>query len=59
LIIEVASPALQLVEKLKVGSMILTAVVSDASMNWRFMFLSDSLTTESCLLSSAKVKGPP
>jgi hypothetical protein len=33
LIIEVASPAPQLVEKLKVVSMILTAVVSDASMN--------------------------
>jgi hypothetical protein len=33
LIIEVVSPAPQLVEKLKAGSMILTAVVSDASMN--------------------------
>jgi hypothetical protein len=33
LIIEVASPIPQLVEKLKVGSMILTAVVSDALMN--------------------------
>jgi hypothetical protein len=59
LITEVARPAPQLVEKLKVGSMILTAVVSDASMNWRFTFLSDSLTMESYLLSSAKVKGPP
>jgi hypothetical protein len=33
LVTEVASPAPQLVEKSKVGSMILTAVVFDASMN--------------------------
>jgi hypothetical protein len=39
--------------------MILTAVVFDTSTNWRFTFLSDSLTTESYLLSSARVKGPP
>jgi hypothetical protein len=31
-------------------------VVYDASRNWRFTFLSDYLTTESCLLSSARVK---
>jgi hypothetical protein len=39
--------------------MILTAVVHDASRKWRFTFLSDSLTMESYLLSSARVKGPP
>jgi hypothetical protein len=39
--------------------MILTAVVSDASMNWRFMFLSNSPRMESYLLSSAEVKGLP
>jgi hypothetical protein len=36
--------------------MILTAVVCDASRNWRFTFLSDSLTAESCLSSSARVR---
>jgi hypothetical protein len=39
--------------------MILTVEVRDASRNWRFMFLSDSLMMESYLLSSARVKGLP
>jgi hypothetical protein len=43
-------------KKSKVENTLLTLAVHVASRNWKFTFLSDSLTIESYLLSSARVK---
>jgi hypothetical protein len=53
---ELQAPPPSRQKKLKVEDTLLTSVVHVSSRNWRFTFPSDSLTTESCLLSSAKVK---
>jgi hypothetical protein len=56
LVIELRASPPSWQKKSKAESMVLTSVVSDASRNWRFTFLSDSLMVESYLLSSARVK---
>jgi hypothetical protein len=42
-------------KKSKAEGVVLTSVVRAVSRNWRLTFLSDSLTIEICLFSSARV----
>jgi hypothetical protein len=56
LVIELKASPPRRQKKLKAESTLLTSVVCVAPRNWKFTFLSDSLTAESCLLCSARVK---
>jgi hypothetical protein len=56
LVIELQAPFLSRQKKSKAEDILLTSTVQFASKNWKFTFLSDSLTMESCLLSSARVR---
>jgi hypothetical protein len=56
LVVELQAPPPNREKKSKVEDTLLTSTVCVASRNRKFTFLSDSLTMESYLLSSARVK---